>query len=95
MSDISSMATSTEMMLSLSVPFVVEIARQGSTMDDILALGPGAILELPKPSEDELDILINNKPVGQGLAVKVGENFGLRISHIVTKEDRLQAALGG
>lgn len=80
--------------LKLKVPVIVRIGERRISMDDVLALGPGAILELPKSAEEELDLLVNNKMIGSGSAVKVGENFGLRISGIGTAAERI-AALGG
>jgi len=38
--------------------------------------------------------LVNNKPIGTGQAVKVGENFGVKITHVDSAHDRI-AALGG
>ena len=60
-------------------------------LEEVLALGPGAIIELNKSSEDELDLLVNNKQVGHGLAVKVGENFGIQIKSIESPLDRIEA----
>ncbi len=64
-------------------------------MDDVLALGPGAILELEKPAEDDLELLVNNVPMGRGQAVKVGENFGIRITSIGSAHQRVAALSGG
>jgi flagellar motor switch protein FliN/FliY len=47
-----------------------------------MRLGPGAIIEFSKSSDEPLDLLINNKVIGAGEAVKVGENFGLRITQV-------------
>ena len=55
------------------------------------SLAPGAIIELPKPAEDELEVLVNNKTVGTGLAVKVGENFGVRVAFIGDLKQRILA----
>ena len=85
------MATELATILSLKVPLIVEIGRRRMTMDDVLALGPGAILELNKGSDDELELLVNNKAIGSGSAVKVGENFGIRINSIGTAAERVQA----
>jgi flagellar motor switch protein FliN/FliY len=79
--------------LRLKVPVIVQIGNRRIPMDDILALGPGAILELNKSADDELDLLVNNKRVGAGAAVKVGENFGIRITNIGSAQQRI-AALG-
>jgi flagellar motor switch protein FliN len=77
--------------LKLQVPVIVRIGKRQFPLHDIVALGPGAILELEKPAEGELDLLVNNKPIGKGLAVKVGENFGLKISSIGTTRERVEA----
>ncbi|MFW6335854.1 MAG: FliM/FliN family flagellar motor switch protein [Phycisphaeraceae bacterium] len=85
------MADRIETILALDVPLIVEIGRRRMSVDDVVALGPGAILELNKDAEDELDVLVNNKYVGKGNAVKVGENFGVRISSIGTAQERIEA----
>jgi len=64
-------------------------------MEDILSLAPGSILEFPKHADEPLDLLINNKPIGHGSAVKVGENFGIRLSDIGPEKDRIEAMGGG
>lgn len=80
--------------LSLEVPVIVEIGRHRMSVDDVLALGPGAIVELEKPAEESLDLLVHNKKVGSGHAVKVGENFGIKISDIGSAKERVEA-MGG
>jgi len=52
------------------------------TVSQVMRLAPGTIMELPKSSEAKLDLLANNKVIGRGNAVKVGENFGLEITEI-------------
>ena len=44
--------------------------------------GTGAIIEFTRGNEEPLELLINNKVIGVGEAVKVGENFGLKITQI-------------
>lgn len=78
-------------LLKLEVPVIVQIGERRMPVDDVLALGPGAILELPKSAEEDLDLLINNKKIGSGQAVKVGENFGIRITSVRTTRQRVEA----
>lgn len=66
----------------LEVPVIVRLGQRQMTVGEVVALAPGAIVELPKNAEDELELLVNNKHVGYGVAVKVGENFGLRVTFI-------------
>ena len=68
--------------LRLEVPVIVKLAQRKLNMAEVLRLGVGAIIEFAKSSDEPLDLLINNKPIGVGEAVKVGENFGLRITQI-------------
>ena len=66
----------------LEVPVIVKLAERQLPMSEVLRLGVGAIIEFSKANEEPLELLINNKPIGVGEAVKVGENFGLRITQI-------------
>jgi len=87
----SNMATELETLLKLSVPVLVQVGQRHMEMDDVLALAPGALLELNKPSEAELELLVNNKIIGTGTVVKVGENFGFRISSISSPSKVIEA----
>jgi flagellar motor switch protein FliN len=77
--------------LQLEVPIVVRLGERCLDVEAVLKLVPGAIIELPKNAESELDLLVNNKVIGCGVAVKVGENFGLRITFLGDIVSRIQA----
>lgn len=68
--------------LQLKVPVIVKLAERTLTMSEVMRLGTGAIIEFFKRSDEPLELLINNKPIGTGETVKVGENFGLKITHV-------------
>ena len=76
----------------LEVPIVVLLGERQMTVSGVMGLAPGAIVELPKSSEDELELLVNNRKIGRGTAVKLGENFGIRITAIGDPAERLEAA---
>lgn len=80
--------------LSLEVPLVVLLGERQMRAADVLGWVPGSIIELPKSADAELELLVNNKPIGFGQAVKVGENFGVRVSRIGDESERLDAAVG-
>jgi flagellar motor switch protein FliN/FliY len=61
---------------------------------EVMRLGVGAIIEFNKSAEEELDLLANNKAIGKGHAVKVGENFGIKISTIGSVKETIRK-LGG
>ena len=81
--------------LKLEVPVIVEIGRTNMRTAQVMKLCPGHIIELPKSAEDELEMLVNNKTIGTGIAVKIGENFGLQISYIGDVRQRLEALASG
>lgn len=77
--------------MEIEVPIIVRLGTRSMSMGEVLAMVPGTILELPKRSDDDLDLLVNNKSIGSGTAVKVGENFGLRLSYVGDAKERIQA----
>src|SRR5438309_412414 len=68
--------------LRLQVPIIVKLAERKLNLAEVMRLGPGAIIEFEKSSEEPLELMINNKTIAVGETVKVGENFGLKISQI-------------
>ena len=74
--------TELQRILQLEVPVIVKLAERKISMSEVLRLGVGAIIEFAKSSDEPLELLINNKAIAVGQAVKVGENFGLKISQI-------------
>lgn len=79
----------------LEVPIIVRLGERTMKLDAVLGLVPGSIIELPQHAEDELALLVHNKAIGLGQAVKVGENFGLRITFLGDVRARLEAMMGG
>jgi flagellar motor switch protein FliN/FliY len=78
-------------LLQIEVPLIVQLASRPMPVREVLGLCPGAIIDLGKPSDDELEILVNNKPIGLGRAVKVGENYGVRVTAVGDARQRLTA----
>jgi flagellar motor switch protein FliN len=80
--------------LRLQVPVIVRLAERKLQLSEVMRLGTGAIIEFAKSSDEPLVLLINNKPIGLGETVKVGENFGLRITQVGDVR-AIIASLGG
>lgn len=68
--------------LHLQVPVIVKLAERKLMLSEVMRLGVGAIIEFFKSSNEPLELMINNKTIAIGEAVKVGENFGLRIKQV-------------
>lgn len=71
-----------ERILRMEVPVIVKLADRKLSLQEVMRLGPGAIIEFFKASDQPLELLVNNKVIGIGETVKVGENFGLKITQI-------------
>lgn len=80
--------------LNIEVPIIVQLSERTMPLSEILNLTTGSIVEFDKPADSELELKVNNKRIGSGQAVKVGENFGLRVVRIGTVRERIQA-MGG
>jgi len=78
--------------LSLEVPVKVRLGQRLMSVGEVLALAPGSIIELPQTTDADLEVLVNNRPIGSGTAVKVGENFGIRLTGVGERRDRAEAA---
>ncbi len=85
------MKTDLQSILALEVPLVVVLGERTINMQDVVNWVPGSIFELSKSAEDDLEIWINDRPVGLGAAVKIGENFGIRVTFIGDLKQRLLA----
>lgn len=76
----------------VKVPVIVRLAERQMSLNKILDITVGTIVEFDKPADAELDLVVNNVVIGTGNAVKCGENFGLRIIKIEPWAQRLVAA---
>lgn len=78
--------------LILDVPIEVSaiLGRTKKTIKEILDLANGSLIELDKLVEEPVDILVNGKMVAQGEVVVVDENFGVRITNIVSNYERVK-----
>jgi flagellar motor switch protein FliN/FliY len=77
--------------LRIHVPVIVRLASRRMPVGTLRQLSPGVIVELGKPVDEPLELLINNHAAARGTAVKVGERFGLRITQIRDAATRIKS----
>lgn len=82
---------SIDMLLDVYLPISIELGRTKMTIADILALGPGSVVELNKLAGEPVEVLVNQKTVALGEVVVVDENFGVRVTQLMSPEDRIKA----
>jgi flagellar motor switch protein FliN len=78
-----------DMLLDIPLQVTVELGRTNRSVKDILEMSSGSIIELDKLAGEPVDILVNSRLIAKGEVVVIDENFGVRITDIVSPSDRL------
>ena len=71
-------------LMDVNLSVTVELGRTRQTLEHVLNLGEQSLVELDKQVGDPIDILVNGKIFARGEVVTVSENFGVRITELVT-----------
>jgi flagellar motor switch protein FliN/FliY len=79
-----------DLLMDVELPVSIELGRTKMNIADILALGPGSVVELDKLVGEPVDLLVNQKCVARGEVVVVEESFGLRITQLLSPEERIK-----
>ena len=85
-----SLADEIERILDLPLRVHVELGRRKMRISELLALASGEVLELDLAAGQPLAIYANDVFIAQGEAVVVGERYGVRITHVVSPEERVR-----
>jgi len=79
-----------DLLLDVNLPITVELGRTEIEVKEILAFGPGSIIELDKLANEPVDLLVNGVLVARGEVVVVDDNFGIRLTALVSPEERIR-----
>lgn len=77
------------MLLDISLQVTVELGRTKRMVKEILEISQGSIIELDKLAGEPVDILINNKLIAVGEVVVIDENFGVRVTDVLSTAERI------
>ncbi|MCQ2022266.1 flagellar motor switch phosphatase FliY [Clostridium butyricum] len=80
-----------DLIMDVPLDISVVLGRTKKSIQDILNLGAGSLIELDKLAEEPVEILVNGKQIALGEVVVVDENFGVRITSIVSNVERLKS----
>lgn len=80
-----------DLILDVPLDISVVLGRTKKSIKDILSLGTGSLIELDKLAEEPVEILVNGKKIAFGEVVVVDENFGVRITNIVSGAERIKS----
>lgn len=79
-----------ELLMDIPLEISVELGRKKMLVRDVVDLTVGSIVELDKTAGEPVDVLVNGKLVARGEVVVIEDNFGVRITEILTPQERLQ-----
>jgi flagellar motor switch protein FliN/FliY len=82
-----------DLLLDIPLDVTVELGRTRLALRELLGLTAGSVVELGKLAGEPLDVLVNGTLVARGECVMVNDKFGVRLTDIVSRSERL-ARLG-
>jgi flagellar motor switch protein FliN/FliY len=77
------------LIMDVYMEMTVELGRTRKLIREILGMGEGTIIELDKLAGEPVDILVNHKLIAKGEVVVIDENFGVRVTEIVSPQERM------
>ncbi|MDR3247832.1 MAG: flagellar motor switch protein FliN [Treponema sp.] len=77
------------LIMDVYMEMTVELGRTRKLIKEILGMGEGTIIELDKLAGEPVDILVNHKLIAKGEVVVIDENFGVRVTEIVSPQERM------
>ena len=78
-----------DLLMDVPLKVTVELGRTRMQIRDVLELGKGSVVELDKLAGEPVDLLVNGKLIARGEVVVIDENFGVRVTDIVSPAERL------
>jgi flagellar motor switch protein FliN/FliY len=79
-----------DMVMDIPITLSLELGHTRMSIRELLRLTQGSVVKLDRPGGDPLDILVNGCLVARGEVVVVNERFGVRITDIVSQEERIR-----
>ena len=84
-------ASRIDLIADIPVRVTVELGRTRKNISDILNMTPGSVIELDKMAGEPVDVLVNSKLIAKGEVVVIDENFGVRITEIVSSSGKVRS----
>jgi|FaiFalFF_MnMetaG_3_1042247.scaffolds.fasta_scaffold00359_7 flagellar motor switch protein FliN/FliY len=84
-----------ELLLDVPLQVTVELGRTRMRIRDVLSLGLGAVIELERAAGEPVDLYVNDRLFARGEVVVIEENFGVRVTEILSPEQRVRSLARG
>lgn len=79
-----------DLIMDVPLEFSVVLGKSKKTIKEVLSFNNGSVIELNKLADEPLEIYVNGKLIAEGEVVIINENFGVRITNILSKEQRVR-----
>jgi flagellar motor switch protein FliN/FliY len=76
-------SASFDALLDVAMPVVIEIGRTSMTVQEVLQLGAGSVVQLDRLVGEPVDLYVSDRRLAQGEVVVVGDHFGVRITRVL------------
>ena len=73
------------MLMDLTLPVAIELGRTTMSVQEILQLGRGSVVQLERLAGEPIDIFVGDRRFAEGEVVVLGENFGVRVTRIISR----------
>ena len=83
-----------ELILDIDMPLTVRFGEATVSLEALWKLGPGSLVELSRQPDDPVDVLINGRLVARGEVVVVAGNYGVRVTQVVSADERVRTLNG-
>lgn len=80
-----------KILMDVPLEVTVELGRTNMSIKDVLDIGEGSIIELNKLAGEPVDFYVNGKLISRGEVVVIDENFGVRITEIISPAERISS----
>jgi flagellar motor switch protein FliN/FliY len=79
-----------DLLMDVPLQITVELGQATRTIRELLEIGQGSLLHLSRHAGEPVDVLVNGQPIAKGEVVVIDENFGIRVTEVVSPADRLR-----
>lgn len=84
-------ARNLDLLLDVEMPVSISFGRAQLPLKDVFKLTIGSMVELNRAISEPVEVIVNNSVIAQGEVVVVEGNFGVRITHVMSKHDRIRS----
>jgi flagellar motor switch protein FliN/FliY len=82
-----------DVLLDIELPVTVRFGSAQMTFGDVMGLNAGSLVEFDRASGEPVEVLVNGRVVARGEMVQVQGNYGVRITEIASRRERMDTGV--